>query len=62
MSVFWPFLPSMQSACACYITTCGLYGCTEYVHIIIKLINYNWVDTRWQWLFYMYTKYEISYY
>ena len=43
----------------------------------IKLVNYrdkytemhgqqnvkicNWVVTRWQWLFYMYTKYEIGY-
>jgi hypothetical protein len=26
------------------------------------IINCNWVDTRWQWLFYMYTKYEIGYY
>jgi len=23
--------------------------------------NCNWVVTRWQWLFYMYTKYEIGY-
>jgi hypothetical protein len=23
--------------------------------IIIVFINYNWVVTRWQWLFYMYT-------
>jgi hypothetical protein len=23
---------------------------------------YNWVVTQWQWLFYMYTKYEIGYY
>jgi len=22
----------------------------------------NWVVTRWQWLFYTYTKYEIGYY
>jgi len=22
----------------------------------------SWVVTRWQWLFYMYTKYEIGYY
>jgi len=27
--------------------------------IIIIIINCNWVVTRWQWLFYMYTKYEI---
>jgi len=25
------------------------------------IINWNWVVTRWQWLFYMYTKYEIGY-
>jgi hypothetical protein len=30
--------------------------------IIIIFINCNWVDTRWQWLFYMYTKYDIDYY
>jgi len=27
--------------------------------IIIIIINCNWVVIRWQWLFYMYTKYEI---
>ena len=30
--------------------------------IIIIIINCNWVVTRWQWLFYMRTKYEIGYY
>jgi len=30
--------------------------------IIIIFINNNWVVTRWQWLFYMYTKHEIGYY
>ena len=29
--------------------------------IIIIIIYCNWVVTRWQWLFYMYTKYEIGY-
>ena len=29
--------------------------------IIIIIINCNWVVTRWQWLFYMYTEYEIGY-
>jgi len=29
--------------------------------IIVIFINSNWVVTRWQWLFYMYTKYEIGY-
>jgi len=28
--------------------------------IIIIFIDYNWVGTRWQWLFYMYTKHEIG--
>jgi len=30
--------------------------------IIIIIIYCNWVVTRWQWLFCMYTKYEIGYY
>ena len=30
--------------------------------IIIIFINCNWVVTRWQCLFYMYTEYEIGYY
>jgi len=30
--------------------------------IIIIIINCNWFVTRWQWLFYMQTKYEIGYY
>jgi len=30
--------------------------------IIIIFINRNWVFTRWQWLFYIDTKYEIGYY
>ena len=29
--------------------------------IIIIIINCNWVVAWWQWLFYMYTKYEIGY-
>ena len=29
--------------------------------IIIIFINCNWVVTRWQWLFYVYTKYETGY-
>jgi len=30
--------------------------------IIITFFNCVWVVTRWRWLFYMYTKYEIGYY
>ena len=34
-----------------------------YIIIIIIIFVYcNWVVTRWQWLFYMYTKHEIGYY
>jgi len=29
---------------------------------IIIIISCNWVVTRWQWLFYMYTKYDTGYY
>jgi len=29
--------------------------------IIITIINCNLFVTRWQWLFYMYTEYEIGY-
>jgi len=28
--------------------------------IIIIIINCNWVVTRWQWLIYMCTKYELT--
>jgi len=34
---------------------------TIIIIIIIIIINCNWVVTRWQWLFYIYTKYEIGY-
>ena len=37
---------------------------TQFIIIIIIIIIFiycNWVVTRWQWLFYMYTKYEIGY-
>ena len=32
-----------------------------YFYIYNIFIICNWVVTRWQWLFYMYTKYEIGY-
>ena len=51
----------MQSACTLLYYQLWSVGCTEYVHIIIIFINFNEVVTRWQWLFYMYTKYEIGY-
>jgi len=30
--------------------------------MIIIIIYCNWVVIRWQWLIYMYIKYEIGYY
>ena len=36
--------------------------CDSKIVIIIIFINCNCVVTRWQWLFYMYTPYEIGYY
>jgi len=34
----------------------------SFIIIIIIFIYCNWVVNRWQWLFYMYTEYEIGYY
>jgi hypothetical protein len=31
------------------------------VGMMIIFINRNWAVTWWQWLFYMYTKFEIGY-
>ena len=39
----------------------SLLSLNFHIHLII-FIYCNWVVTRWQWLFYMYTKYEIGYY
>jgi len=30
--------------------------------VIVIIICCSWVVTRWQWLFYVYTEYEIGYY
>ena len=38
-----------------------MYRASFVAFIIIIIINCNWVITLWQWLFYMYTKYEIGY-
>ena len=44
-----------------YLPETGLTDLSADVEILI-FINCNWVVTRWQWLFYMYTKHEIGYY
>jgi hypothetical protein len=36
----------------------GIHVCLHIIIIIIIFINCNWVITRWQWLFYMYTNME----
>ena len=41
--------------------TSVIAGICNIIIIIIIIINCNWVVTWWQWLFYMYTKYEIGY-
>ena len=45
----------------CYAVGQTLQRLIIIIIIIIIIINCNWVVTRWQWLFYMYTKYEIGY-
>ena len=51
----------------CSILNCHYYYYHYYYYyyyyfiIIIIIIDCNWVVTRGQWLFYMYTKYEIGY-
>ena len=39
------------------INSCRASNHFAIITIIITIINCNWVVTRWQWLFYMYTKY-----
>jgi len=34
----------------------------DMIYHILMFISSSWVVTRWQWLYYMYTKYEIGYY
>ena len=36
-------------------------GIITIIIILLLFIYCNWVVTRWQWLFYMHTKYEIGY-
>ena len=45
-----------------FVLRCFLSELTTQIIIIIIFINCSWVVTRWQWLFYTYTKYEIGYY
>jgi len=53
----------MMGRCVLYLCDSGWEnGCDVIIIIIIIFIYCNWAVTRWQWLFYMYTKYEIGYY
>ena len=45
---------------------CSTLGNIMFINIILIIIKIifiycNWVVTQWQWLFYMYTEYEIGY-
>jgi len=54
------------SPCVCFLLpllTAHRYADSQTIQtavIIIIIINCNWIVTRWQWLFYMYTKHEIG--
>ena len=48
--------------CVCVCVSFTLQRIYGEMIIVIIFINYNLVVTRWQWLFYLYTKYEIGYY
>ena len=46
----------------CIFSTITMHKNTLKIIIIIIIFIYcNWVVTKWQWLFYMYTKHEIGY-
>ena len=55
--------------CVIHSQSCDIADITKVIRllciiiiIIIIIIYCNWVVTRWQWLYYMYTKHEIGYY
>ena len=68
----WMKVPLTASQWSRHCIDCATLAVTEYkgdqklliiiLIIIIIFINCNWVVTRWQWLFYLYTKHEIGYY
>jgi len=47
--------PFILAIVLCIIRQPLKYLCFRYSFLIIIFINCNWVVTRWQWLFYMYT-------
>jgi len=60
-------LPSIESLfLGCHFTAILKQTSEKQMMMMVMMmmmifINCNWVVTRWQWLFYMYTKYEIGY-
>ena len=50
-----------KCSCSCVTEHDAMKAHTEIIIIIIIFIYCSWVVTRWQWLFYMYTKHEIGY-
>ena len=55
------FTSSALRALVVYMQYQTDYSSIIIIIIIIIFIYCNWVVNRWQWLFYMYTKYEIGY-
>ena len=56
--------PTFQVAITCFSCSPPDLNLIKIIIIIKKnniFIYCNWVVTRWQWLFYMYEKYEIGY-
>ena len=66
IKIMWqPFQVQVRSSLCCcmgYVIIIIVIIIIILIIIIIIIINCNFVVTRWQWLFYMYTKYEIGYY
>jgi len=58
-SAWLEYVYEIRCQSVCYLH--GILYIVIIIIIIIIFINCNWVVTRWQWLFYMYTKYEIGY-
>ena len=61
----WFVCPAIGNWYVCIVVCVHICAVKQQVIIIIIIIIFiycNWVVTRWQWLFYMYTKHEIGYY
>ena len=62
LNLLYFYITTFRSMCAVPNMAVFCSSLTSWFIIIIVIIYCSWVVTRWQWLFYMYTKYEIGYY